>query len=410
MPNFFDELGALVEATWVRANAKEADFPKICTDILARRPPSEDVGIDDVIRLGFGSERLVRQIDADSDFGQPAITLFANGLFYISVLFWMDATTGIHEHGFNGAFHVLHGHSLHTTFSFEDQHIVNEHMKLGRLRENTPEVLNRGATREILPLGGTIHSLFHLGHPSATVVVRTYRSSVARPQYTYWRPGIACHEDYDRKELTLRRAMMTLIYRTSPGNLFDYVQRWMAGTDFVSAFLGLQHCLSLVSAEEGDELIERVRRNHEQIATLARDVTENFRRELFITRRRQVVTDPELRFFLAVLLNVRGSKDAKRIVSQQFPGAEPVDRMIEWTRALGKLPPMDAGEDSALGVQVDDLLLGVLRGLLTGAPDGDVIGNAERSLGRRISERDRSDLRALCGALRGSELFRYVLS
>jgi len=267
MASFFDDLGREVEREWIRSNVREVDFSKICADVLARRPPSEEVSLDDVIAQGLGPERLVRQLNADSEFGQPAITVFANEQFLISVLFWLEGTTNIHEHAFSGAFHVLHGQSLNTTFSFEEQRAVNEHLKLGILRENSPELLHRGAIREIRSEGGlvhsggaTIHSLFHLAHPSATVLVRTYRASVARPQYTYWRPGIACNIDCDRKELKTEGTMMSLVYRTSPERFPEFVHGWLVNTDFTSGFLGLLRCLSIASPEEGDELLARVDR------------------------------------------------------------------------------------------------------------------------------------------------------
>jgi hypothetical protein len=408
MTTYFHELGSRIQADWRRRDVRESDFPDVCLEALSDLPPKSHVGIDDVVSMGFSSERLVPQADVESEFGQPPITVFTDSRFSISVLFWLDGTTAIHEHGFGGAFHVLHGGSLQTTFSFEESRSINEHMKLGSLHELETEVLAEGATRAIRSSGATIHSLFHLDQPSATVVVRTHTASMWRPQYRYFRPGLALNERYDRDELRRRREMMTLVHRTSPRSLEPLLVGWVAQTDFVSAFVGVSHALVLLTPEEGDGLLDRMEKQYPQLVEVARATTENERREQFIIRRRASATEPELRFFLAILLNVKGRERAMRIVRDRFRDRDPIETTLSWIRALGRAEASEEGDESALGFHVDDLTIDVLRELLRGSGDATlarVVGRAHR-----LSECDLGLLGELSSALRNSEVFRYLLA
>ena len=409
MTTFFEDLGKRVETAWHRAHFSEAAFPDVCMEALCATPPSAHVDIDDVIALGFRKERLPRQIDPDSVFGQPPITTFDNSRFSISVLFWFDATTAIHEHSFSGAFHVLRGESLHTSFRFTELEAVNEYLRIGKLETLGVELLERGAVREIRSGGGTIHSLFHLEHPSVSVVVRTHRASISRPPYAYWRPGIACDETYDRSELKRRRDLMDLVRKTRPDRLTAYCEDWLASTDFVSGFLGLRHCLELLPPEDGDVFLQRVRERHPRLADLAQAVVENARREAFITRRRTTVKDRDLRFFLALLLNVRGREEILRVLSARAPLSDAVEQIVEWVHALAQLPAPGVDDRSALGFEVDDVVLGVLRSLLRGRSRPEVAFDVASLAKRQLSPDETADVIELCDALEGSEVFRYLL-
>jgi hypothetical protein len=48
---------------------------------------------------------------------------------------------------------------------------------------------------------------------------------------------------------------------------------------------------------------------------------------------RSALTDPEHRFFLALLLNVPTSADIRTLVSQRFPGP-PADKILQWAEEL----------------------------------------------------------------------------
>jgi hypothetical protein len=366
------------------------------------------VAIDDLLELAFAPARLPGQRELHTDFGQPPITLFDNGQFYVSVLFWLDGTTVIHEHNFSGAFHVLHGGSIHTTFDFASSRTISEYLRIGALHQRNIEVLERGATREIRSGSDTIHSLFHLDRPSASVVVRTASAAVSRPQLTYSRSGVAYWEDFDLENLKRRKDLMGILNSRRPGGLRELISPWLESTDFLSAFIGLRHAVELLAPEAGDALLAGMQSRHEGLAALVGGVVEHGRQEYCIVRRRAATKDPSLRFFLAVLMNARGREDALRLIRARFPEQDPVERILEWVVSLAKAPPVEPGDPSALGFAIDDIVIRALRGLL-GGQSPDVVVKDLRTSGV-IGAEDEALARELCEALRESEIFRCLLA
>jgi hypothetical protein len=285
-------------------------------------------------------------------------------------------------------------------------------MRLGVLTESNVEVLQRGATREIGTAGATIHSLFHLEHPSVSLVIRTHRSSVFRPQYDYFRPGIAFNDDYEKVELSRRRDLMTVLHHAAPERVPNACMDWLEVADFPSAFVILSHCLRLLTPEEGDALLERVYAKQPRIAGLAEQMVANERRETFIIQRRAVAKDAEVRFLLAVLLNVRGREASLRLIAQRFPDVPPRDTMIRLLHELAKLPGYNErrGEKSALGFAMDPVVETVLYELLGGASNPAIVTALEARLKRSLVADEPAQIADLAEALQQSELFRYLFN
>jgi hypothetical protein len=375
---------------------------------LAELPPAGNVSLDEIFDLACRADRLPDQLDR-GEFGQPPVTVFSTPRFYVSVLFWLTGTTAIHDHSFDGAFHVLHGGSLHTTFRWDASEIVSEQMQIGALREERIERLSAGDSRPIRSGGGMIHSLFHLEEPSATVVIRTPRASVARPQYCYWHPGIACCAEYQEAEIKRRVALMHVVYRAQPERFAERCLRWFTSADSVTAFLALRSCLALASPEEADAILTEAEQRRPALAGHVRAVLEELRRETAIIRRRTTVKEPELRFFLAVLLNVRGREAALRTIKERFAERDPVDAVLGWVDALARTPAPGGKEGSALGFELDDVVRAVLRGLLRGETEAELEAAVAALAKRPLTGDERGELGELVTALRGSELFRRVL-
>jgi hypothetical protein len=69
-----------------------------------------------------------------------------------------------------------------------------------------------------------------------------------------------------------------------------------------------------------------------------------------VVNRRDYVTDPALRFFLAVLLNVDGRKNIYKLIKQRYPDADPQDKVLDWTFDLANTRVMGVDPPNALGV------------------------------------------------------------
>jgi len=135
----FDDLGRLILDRWLTADLDPIAFPEIAATALVEHQPR--LPAIDVVRWVHETPSLVPQADIASEFGQPPITVFRCEHFYIEVLFWLDGTTAIHQHSFSGAFSVMEGSSIHSTYRFHPERRFNDRLILGRLEWLDTELL-----------------------------------------------------------------------------------------------------------------------------------------------------------------------------------------------------------------------------------------------------------------------------
>src|SRR5213075_397838 len=93
-------------------------FPQLAERALHEAALHQHVEVLDIVRWTLSADRLPKQ-NLEATFGNPPLTLYTCGGFYIQALFWLDGTTSIHDHAFSGAFTVLAGSSIHSRFEFE---------------------------------------------------------------------------------------------------------------------------------------------------------------------------------------------------------------------------------------------------------------------------------------------------
>src|SRR5258706_7714544 len=172
MVPFFNELGRTILERWKRENFSLVKFPDIARSALEERPPAEQVDLAALVRHFLLSDE--QPFQTDSPFGEPEIVAYTHPRFYIQLLFWMDGTTAIHQHEFSGAFHVMHGSSIHAHYEFQNAQPITPYLKVGNVKMKEMEILETGRTMPIISGPQNIHSLFHLDSPSVTVVVRTH--------------------------------------------------------------------------------------------------------------------------------------------------------------------------------------------------------------------------------------------
>src|SRR3954466_13860847 len=164
MHAFFNQLGRTVLERWKRENFSLERFPEIARTALDERPPAKQVDLAALMRDFLLSEH--QPFQTESDFGEPELVVYSHPRFYIQLLFWLDGTTAIHQHEFSGAFHVMHGSSIHARYAFDEARPVTPHLRVGNLRMTKIDLLESGRTVPIVSGPQTIHSLFHLDSPS----------------------------------------------------------------------------------------------------------------------------------------------------------------------------------------------------------------------------------------------------
>jgi hypothetical protein len=339
MNPFFQKLGQTVLANWQSQNFSPAAFPKIAKRSLEEQPPAEHVNTPDLIREFLFDEN--QPFQTQSGFGQPEIVVFDHPRFYIQLLFWLDGTTDIHQHMFSGAFHVLHGSSLHSSYEFADAETISTHLRVGNIHLRETQLLETGRTVEIISGPGFIHSLFHLDTPSVTVVVRTHHDPGSGPQFTYLPPHIALDPLHNDALTNRRKQLLDLLEVTNDGEYPEMVGKMVAELDFERGFFILQNCFAQLNAFDcWDDVWTVFERKHGRLARFVQPTIEEIVRRDALVTLRGIVTNVEHRFFLALLLTVLNRREFLRLISERTKG-KPERTITRWVNEIS-----DSTEDT----------------------------------------------------------------
>jgi hypothetical protein len=374
----FTKLGAQVEILWRDKNYDETVFPEIAAEALRAANLPAQVSAWEVIEWTMKQTVLPEQRDLPGNFGDPPITLYNSPRFHIDVYFWLEGTTAIHQHAFCGAFQVLMGSSIHSWYEFERSESVNTFTEIGNMNLKLCELLSVGDVQPINAGRQYIHGLFHLEQPSATIVVRTHKSPMFLPQFSYYKPHLAIDPFFEEANTTKKMQCVTAMIRAKFPKTDEFIADWLKVADFQTTFQILSTLRSYLRSNQVDQLfnlaapqnrfdafMEIVRERHGERANVFPKIFEHEDRLNEILRRRSFVTDPEHRFFLALLLNVDGRERIFSLIKERFPESEPLDKVLDWTYDLAQTRVLGENIPNALGIaDFDDTDLFVLENLL----------------------------------------------
>src|SRR5689334_446976 len=345
------ELGPLVEMRWRKNDYSEELFPEIAAQALTETALHSRVDPWQVIHWLETVTQLPRQVDLEGNFGNPPITLYDGSRFHISVYFWVNGTTTIHQHSFAGAFQVLLGSSIHTRYTFKIDRAINAHFQTGQLTLEESDLLVKGDVREIIPGSRYIHSLFHLDRPSVSLIIRTHQSSSGLPQYTYLRPFIAFDPFFREPAMIRKKQAVELLLGVAHAETDSLISDFISSSDFQTTFVLLEKAYDYFCGKDlpnGQDplknsgrfhaLIEKARERHGELADLLLPVYEEQQRQLDIVKRRANVKSKDQRFFLALLLNVPHRKLLLELVKQRFPERDPIHVMLDRVSELSTMP------------------------------------------------------------------------
>lgn len=359
----FRKLGEEIEDLWRDANYNEEVFSEIAADALRRSDLPTKTTAWEIVEWTLGQSELPPQKDLHASFGDPPITLFVAPRFFIDVYFWFEGTTAIHQHGFCGAFQVLHGSSIHSWYEFDRTESINTFTEFGKMRLKVCELLKVGDVQEIWAGRGYIHSLFHLDQPSVTIVVRTEKSPMYLPQYAYQKPFLAIDPFFSDQTTTKKLQTISALIRSKHPDTESIVTRLLERCDLQTAYSVLSTLHGLLQSDALSEVfrlsgpaeafggyLETVRKRHGSRADALEAVFAYRARQNEIVRRRNFVTDPEHRFFFALLLNVEGRDRIFSLIKQRFPEAEPIEKVLDWTFDLANTRVAGVNIPNALGI------------------------------------------------------------
>jgi hypothetical protein len=399
--DFFRDLGLTILDRWRRADFDARAFPDVASGALHDRPPSAHVDAMDVVRWVHDAPLLVPQTDIAATFGQPPVNVFHCERFYIQVLFWLDGTTAIHQHAFSGAFHVMQGSSLESTYTFAPRRRYSEFLMTGDLSLRGVELHEKGDVAPIEPGTRFVHSLFHLDRPSVSVVVRTPSDAVAGPQFSYSRAGFA-FDPFARSDALERRLQTLDLLRKLDSEEFEPLATESARRS--DAFLAFRLLSELALRVEPHDkyvaLLRGVKPAHAELVDTLLAHAELQRRERHIVSRRQLTKQADHRFFLALLLNLEDRASVFDMIARARPADPPVDVIVRWLTELQKLDAVNAWVAEVaknkptpiLDVPVDPPSLDAVRDLLEGRGDAPATPEV---MERRAAFRNSSLLRPL---------------
>jgi hypothetical protein len=400
---FFEDLASELHSVWMRHGRDELAFPELAQLTLERYAPAAAVAPDDIFRWLVKTDRLPRQFDLRSNFGNFAITVVARDDFHIDALVWTDSTTSIHQHGFSGAFHVLQGSSLHALWSFQESRRWSDRLKRGRLAVRTTERLQTGSTRPILPGAGMIHSLFHLEAPSMTVVVRTPSSAVVSPQLSYERSGLAYDPHFELGRVEKVRQLLRMLWESDHPQQMALSEAALRGVDAHSAARIISSMRSQTTIENQSRLIDLLAVRDAELAMLLRETVRQREQDRQLVELRKQTRSPRHRMLLALLLNLPDRPSIDHVLRQIAPDEAPEDWLWDTIRSMHDTPGRRHDRMSVLGFSLNEASEQTLKMLLCGYSVAEVskavAGDAELE----------EDVRALCSTLSTSPVLGPLL-
>ncbi|PYT00102.1 MAG: hypothetical protein DMF63_09040 [Acidobacteria bacterium] len=414
----FQKLGAEIEEIWREQNYNEEVFPKIAAEALARADIPSSVSAWDVIEWTLDQNELPRQKDPQGSFGDPPITLFVAPRFYIDVYFWLNGTTQIHQHGFCGAFQVMLGSSIHSWYEFERTEAVNTFIETGEMTLKVCELLKVGDVQEIRAGRQYIHCLFHLDQPSATIVVRTDKSPLYLPQFSYQKPNIAIDPFFDHESTSKKLQALAPLFQVNYPETDRLINKLLEASDFQTSFSVLSTIHNHLSGTflgdlfnlEGPaarfaNFVSIVKGRHGLKAERLDEVFQHRDRLNDLVRRRGFVTNPEHRFFFALLLNVDSRDRILSLVKSRFPDADPIEKILDWTYDLAQTRVVGVNTPNALGIEgFDDVDLSIVEHLLRGKSEKETLDALVSEYGNEKSEGSDAKIRRIRGSVAFSSL------
>jgi hypothetical protein len=418
----FRKLGEEIEAGWRELNYDEEAFPKLAADALKRTDLPSQVSAWEIIEWALKQVELPPQKDVQGSFGDPPITLFASSRFYIDVYFWLEGTTSIHQHGFCGAFQVLMGSSIHSWYSFDIRERVNSFVEIGDIGLNVCQLLEKNDIQEIQAGRRYIHSLFHLDQPSATIVVRTEKSPMFLPQYSYHKPYLAIDPFFHDDTTTKKLQSISALFRAKHPDTDRMVNELLETSDFQSSIEILTTVSSFLNSNSIDQFfnlsqpadrfrtfMETVRNRHGVKADVLPAVFEHREMVNEIVRRRGFVTDAEHRFFFALLMNVEGKDAIFNLIRKRFPDADPLEKVLDWVFDLSQTRVMGANAQNALGIEsFDNIDILIFEGVLRDKTGDQIADELKREAGE--NPEILKDLETRLTRLREAIIFRPLFA
>jgi hypothetical protein len=395
----FLSLGDEVERRWSKAAYSDESFAEIAASALEQSQVLTKVEPAEIITWLMRSSGIPEQ--RRDEFGQPPINVYVSDKFFIQAIFWVDGTTAVHEHAFVGAFGVLHGSSVQSTYSFSTEKVASDRLTIGRTNFLNSELLRRGDVRAIHSRDRLIHALFHLDRPSVSVVVRTPYLKQGRPQYYYFKPYLALQDDDLPSTIPIQIKMLKALL------MIDRAAFWKAAAEIVAVCdpFTLHGVLQVAfnapdAAQNWSALVNAVQELNQWLVSYIVPCLEEDQRSNKLIGLRSSTHNPDHRFFLAMLLNVPNREEVYRLMAERFPNERPQTLAVKWLGEIFK--------DKQAGLKLTPSSLCILQRIL----EGEDFERARPVLGNLFhcaSETDEEKIRKAWTKLQSVDIFQPLV-
>ena len=123
-----------------------------------------------------------------------------------------------------------------------------------------------------------------------------------------------------------------------------------------------------------------------------------------IINRRGFVTDPEHRFFMALLLNVDDRGRIFDLIKHRFPDADPIEKILDWVFDLAEIRLIGVDTSNAIGIEnFGDAEMFALEHLLRGRLDDEIRQTF-------AAENPGADIGEAIAKIRNAVIFRPLVS
>jgi predicted metal-dependent enzyme (double-stranded beta helix superfamily) len=211
------ELGDRVAGLLVPRGALAEAVEEIVHDVA----PASRFGAGDLIDALAAAGELPQQLDPDSRFGDPAVTLYRGRDFVIDAYFWLDPRTGIHNHSFSGVFCLLDGQSLNCDYCFDSDDSDSADVRTGELVLQNLTVMNPGDTFRIVGGADAIHQVWHLAKPTVSLVIRSVQDNDRMEIFQYLPPGLSARDAAHLPPAAAKRLQMMEFLNSTDRNSLD---------------------------------------------------------------------------------------------------------------------------------------------------------------------------------------------
>ncbi len=207
--------------------------------------------------------------------------------------------------------------------------------KLGDVQFNDIELLQAGDIRKIYPQPMSAHALYHLNYPTISLVVRTYGESYAKPQLAYLKPHIA-HDPFKTDQSVMQRTRMLKVL--SELDQEHYLAAYFEHIDKLDLYshtmIFLQNVPLLFKFGALDRAIAQIADKDSALAAALHPSALQICKTNQLNSWRAQLKDPDLKFFLAILLNSPNRQTSLQLIEQKYPNQQAVELIVGWLSQL----------------------------------------------------------------------------